>query len=419
MATERARLRARERLEALAHSSLDSEAARREAIVALRPAVGFRRWCWPLTDPTSALSTSGIAEFDLWAEVPRFAVLEEAGDVTSKPGLVLGERASVTLGAATGGDLARSRRWRECLRPYGVGDELMAACRDRHGCWATVELMRDSDDPPFTEDEADLLHALAPTLAALIRRGFHSHAVEPRHERMPPPAAVIVDGELHPTSWTPAFREWLARLPSGPDVVPPAFYELGTRVLTPAAAAHGLPASVRVRTRTGRWSVLEGALLEGADRGRVVITIRSAAADEVFDLLAKAYDLTRRERQLAALLLEGLATEHIAAALSISPHTVQDHLKAIFAKTGLRSRRELIPHLAGRMPDVGSASGQAGLGRRLRRPADDPAGDDLDRADRRHAVRAAMLGRGALAGRDAEGEEEDGEHRRDGGESRR
>jgi DNA-binding CsgD family transcriptional regulator len=347
---ERVRSRAHERLVMLAHAGLDSEAARREAITALRPAVGFERWCWPLTDPASALSISGIAEFDLWPELPRIAVLEEHGDITSKPGLALGDRASVTLSAAAGGDLARSRRWRECLQPYGVGDELMTACRDRHGCWGSVELMRDSDDPPFTDDDAQLLHQLAPTLATLIRNGLRESQQPWRPQRASlPPATLIVDAELRPVSWTPAFRDWLAELPTGPEALPPAVYELGTRVLAAADAVHGLPASVRIPTRTGRWATLEGAPLEGADHDHVAITIRSATADEVFDFLAKAYDLTRRERQLVALMLDGLATKQLAAALCISPHTVQDHLKTIFAKTNLRSRRELVSHLAGRV----------------------------------------------------------------------
>jgi DNA-binding CsgD family transcriptional regulator len=340
-------------VETLAHADLDSEEARLAAIAALRPALGFQRWCWPLTDPASALSTNGIAEFDLWAEVPRIAALEEHGDITSKPGLVLGERASITLSAATGGDLARSTRWRECLRPYGVGDELMTVCRDQHGCWGSIELMRDSDDPPFSDDDTEFLRELAPMLAALIRNSLREGGPAPHPSgRSLPPATLIVDAELRPTSWTPAFNVWLGELPTGAEVLPPAVYELGARVLTPPEAANGLPASVRVRTHTGRWAVIEGAPLEGADRGNAAITIRSATADEVFDLLAKAYDLTPRERQLVALMLDGLATKQLAAALCISPHTVQDHLKAIFAKTNLHSRRELVSHLAGRIPQA-------------------------------------------------------------------
>jgi DNA-binding CsgD family transcriptional regulator len=348
---ERARNRARERLEALAHASFDSEEARREAIAVLRPAIGFQRWCWPLTDPASAVSTSGIAEFDLWAELPRIAVLEEHGDLTSKPGLALGDRASITLSAATGGDLARSKRWRECLQPYGIGDELMTACRDRHGCWGSVELMRDSDDPPFNDDDALFLHDVAPTLATLVRHApcESRQALRPQATALPP-ATLIIDAELRPTSWTPAFRDWLAELPAGPEAVPLAVYELGARVLTPPEAANGLPASVRIRTHSWRWATLEGARLEGSDRHHAAIVIRTSTADEVFDLLARAYDLTRRERQLVALMLDGLATKQLAAALSVSPHTVQDHLKAIFAKTNLRSRRELVSHLAGRVP---------------------------------------------------------------------
>jgi DNA-binding CsgD family transcriptional regulator len=328
----------RERLDALADAGLGAEEAQREAIALLRRAIGFERWCWPVTDPGSAVSTGGIAEFDLWSELPRIAELEEHGDVTSRPGLVLGDRQSVALSAATGGDLARSRRWRECLKPYGVGDELMTVCRDRHGCWGSVELMRDSDDRPFDEADVQLLHELAPTLGRLLRRSA------PRgwgDEAAPlPPATLILDRELRPTSWTPAFRAW-------GDALPPAVYEIGARVR--AGAASPLPAVVRIRTPQG-WAAIEGAQLQGAGEGHVAITLRAATADEIFDLLCMTYDLSRRERQLVALVLDGLATKQLAVALSISPHTVQDHLKSVFAKTGARTRGELRSRLAGPVP---------------------------------------------------------------------
>jgi len=343
---ERERNRCRERLEALAGADVDVDEARREAIAALRRAVGFERWCWPLTDPESALSTGGIADFDLWAELPRIAVLEEHGDVTSKPQLVVGRRASVTLSAATRGDLSRSTRWRECLRPYGVGDELMTVCRDRHGCWGSVELMRDGDDPPFGDEDAQLLHELAPLLGGLLRRTAAAAGSADRPAPPAPlsPATLILDDELRASSWTATFRAWCAELGSG-ELLPPAVYELGTRVRTRSSETHGLPPSVRIRTRDGRWAILEGAALEGAGDGHVAVTIRAASPTEVFDLLCKVYAFTRRERELVALVLEGLATKQLAAALGISAYTVQDHLKAVFAKTRVRTRLELVSQL--------------------------------------------------------------------------
>jgi DNA-binding CsgD family transcriptional regulator len=197
----------------------------------------------------------------------------------------------------------------------------------------------------FSEDDAHLLHTLAPILGTLIRRGLlrGARAADPE-PREPAPATLILDTDLQPASWTSSIAEWFAEL----RMLPPAVYELGARVRTPPGEGTGLPASVRMRTAQGRWVTMEGAPLEGVDRGSVAITIRASTADEIFDLLAKTYDLTRRERELAGLLLDGFATKQLADALCISSHTVQDHLKAVFAKAGVRSRRELVSNLAGR-----------------------------------------------------------------------
>jgi DNA-binding CsgD family transcriptional regulator len=97
--------------------------------------------------------------------------------------------------------------------------------------------------------------------------------------------------------------------------------------------------------------VLEGARLHGESAQRVVVTIRTATGEEIFDLLCKAHGLTGRERQVVSLARAGLATTQLARRLGISAYTVQDHLKAIFDKTRVRSRRELMSHLTdGRTP---------------------------------------------------------------------
>ena len=73
----------------------------------------------------------------------------------------------------------------------------------------------------------------------------------------------------------------------------------------------------------------------------VAVIIEEATPADLAPILMLAYGLTNQERTVTSLVCRGLSTREIAERLHITPNTIQDHLKSIFDKTGVHSRREL------------------------------------------------------------------------------
>jgi DNA-binding CsgD family transcriptional regulator len=346
MGSERARRRCLEKLDALVRAEGDRDAMRVEAIGVLRAAIGFERWCTLVLDPDSLVLGQGIGHNDWAVELPRLNLLAAGREDVNSPGVLARSRDPVgVLSAATGGDLVRSTRWRDVLAPYGVGDELLCVAADELGAWGDVILYRDSDDPPFDAEDAQLMRRAS----ALLARGLRRHALAPREDAGRAPSGtgvLLLDGGLRPSAWTGSAREWFAALspPGSPlsDGVPPFVWNVVGRVLARERDEDpGRPATMRARAADGRWAVIEAARLEGPGTG-IAVSIRPAGVEDVLGLLSRASGLTPRERELVALLVEGLDTRELAGRLFISRHTVQDHLKSVFAKVGVRSRRELV-----------------------------------------------------------------------------
>jgi len=62
-------------------------------------------------------------------------------------------------------------------------------------------------------------------------------------------------------------------------------------------------------------------------------------------LVVAAFGLRAREQVVLIGVLEGQTSIEIADALGISSHTVNDHLKSVFAKADVGSRRELVARI--------------------------------------------------------------------------
>jgi DNA-binding CsgD family transcriptional regulator len=234
------------------------------------------------------------------------------------------------------------------MRPVGIGDMAAVACRDALGCWGWIEAYRDGADRRFEAGDLELLANVGPNLGSALRRGFMSAKESYAHEPSPP-GVIVLNPDLSRVSWTAGARAWIdvlpaARLFAAWGMLPAVVYPVATlsRSRDAATDAHALERAV-----DGRWVMIEAAPLEGDTDGKIAVTLRHAAPTETFDVFCRAWALTQRERDVVAAVVAGLDTRAVTERLFISRHTVQDHLKAVFEKIGVHSRRELRARFGG------------------------------------------------------------------------
>jgi DNA-binding CsgD family transcriptional regulator len=341
--------RARERIAALARRGHDLPTFWREATDALRPAVPLHLTpCFYTLDPASLLVTSHYHE-GLPAIPDDWLALEYYRDDFNKLADVARSRRGVaTLHEATGGDLGRSARYRVTIQPLGGEQEALIGLRSRPAeAWGVLALYREPGQREFDAGELEFLRGISGDLAEGARRGLLiGAAVDPDGPEAP--GLVVLDDRWAVESLTPGVERWLADLPDGDWAsggrLPPVVLAVAGRALRSAEASDsaGEVAVARALSRSGRWIVLHGASLVSDGRRRIAVVVEPAHPARIAPLLMAAYGLTEREQEVTRLVLQGDSTAEIADRLAVSPHTVQEHLKKVFEKTSVRSRRELV-----------------------------------------------------------------------------
>jgi DNA-binding CsgD family transcriptional regulator len=250
-----------------------------------------------------------------------------------------------TLHEATGGDPSSSPSWHMNMA-MGGDQEMIVALRSGGTVWGAVGLYRAPADPMFGPAEKGFLKAITPDLANGARTGLL--VGEARDPQWPDsPGLVVLSDKGEVESTTPGVEQWLSDLPDG-DLdagrLPSALHAVAGRALRTAEGYDnpGEVALARVLSRSGTWIVLHGTSLVASGSRRAAVIVEPAHPARITPLLMSAYGLTEREQGVTRLVLRGESTAQIAERLVVSPHTVQEHLKKIFEKTGVRSRRELV-----------------------------------------------------------------------------
>ncbi|HYF25305.1 MAG TPA: helix-turn-helix transcriptional regulator [Baekduia sp.] len=308
----------------LVDRDLPPAALREEALARVLRAVPADGACLPSADPASHVllehTTRGLPP----EEAGRFHAVEYGvRDRVAHEALAGGRRRAVALAAGRAGV-----RGRELLEPLGFGHELRAAVRDRWGTPAFLHLYRTRGAAPFDPGHLAAVERVLAPLAGALRTAVLRDAPVPAVAAAPVVLVVDEDGVAEATAGAPAGLP--AGLPEGLAAWVRARGQAAPRVLAGGDAG---------------WFAVDAAPLGAA--GRVAVVVAPAPAAALADLALQAHGLTPAERRVVGLVRRGRSTAEIAAELHLSPWTVQDRLQDVFAKTGVRSRRQLVALLDG------------------------------------------------------------------------
>ncbi|MFE9560194.1 helix-turn-helix transcriptional regulator [Streptomyces sp. NPDC006487] len=297
--------------------------------------------CGLTLDPATLLHTGGFHHRGVpHAHLPRLLEIEYGEeDVNQFPGLVKSGRIAAGLWQATRQRPHTSSRYRDVYRPAGMGDEMRVLLRSGRTVWGALVLHRGGDRAPFSDGEIATVSTLAPSITEALRGAYLRHDAAAADSELPAAPGLLTfhpGGELDRV--TPAGHAWLEQLAGAPA-------ESAAPLPQPVLHAHSMArttgdASLRMRSRSGRWLSVTAVRMD-ADGG-VAVMIQPSSPGHIVGIMMDVYGLTLRERQIAQLVTYGMSDTDITKRLGISPHTVRDHLKKVFDKTGTNSRGRLL-----------------------------------------------------------------------------
>lgn len=339
------------RVERVCEQETDARRLRERIVDVLRQTLRVDAYAFVVTDPDSEVGVDPLAEVPCLAELPTLIRLKYLTEVNRWTSLA----SAAGLRRATHDQPEASLMWRDLLRRYDIGDVASAVFRDRYGCWGFLDLWRAGTDAGFDDPELRLLTQIAEPVATALRRAQARTLLDaPTPRSRPRPVVLLLSPGLEVQGQTPQTPEYLRTLLPPPALdappVPAVAYNVAAQLLAVEAGVDAHPPIGRIHLTEGHWLTVRADRLDAAESGEqrpIAVTIETASPNERSELFARAFGLSARESELLGHLAAGRDTKETAALMFVSEYTVQDHLKAISAKSGVRTRRALISLVTG------------------------------------------------------------------------
>ncbi|MCO8276224.1 AAA family ATPase [Actinoplanes sp. TRM 88003] len=234
------------------------------------------------------------------------------------------------------------RRW------LGLAGHIALMLWDDEAIHALAEVMPAAAIPPYEHDgSADGSLALPELIEAAVRAGQHERAAAALEQ-------LSLRARASGTPWALGLEaRSRALLTSGPAAE--KHYREAVDHLEHCRVAIDL---ARARLVYGEWLRREGRRHDAREQLRLAHELLSGLGAEAFaeraarELRATgehprrrtagpADDLTAHELHIAQLVATGATSQEVAAQLFLSPRTIESHLRKIFRKLGITSRRQL------------------------------------------------------------------------------
>lgn len=338
-----------DRIERLCDGVLTAKALREQVLAEIRRVLPFDAHAWLLTDPVTRVGTSPLADVPglAWERLPELGRLRYLTRTNRWTDLLDAGTPVSTLADATGGDLGVSALWRDFQSGLGVVDVAAVAFGDRFGCWGWLDLWRFAPGPVYGQPDRRFLESLAGPVTAGLRQAQARTFVDdspplPLHG----PAVVVLGPDLQVRTQTTGAVEALHRLnpPDDPiPAIPAAAYNVAAALVAEEAGIPVGPPWSRVHLSAGRWVTLHAARMSEG----FAVTIEPSTPSERLEVFALAHGLSPREREVLSALATGADSRSIGERLFLSEHTVNDHVKAVLAKTGSATRQVVVSRAAG------------------------------------------------------------------------
>lgn len=189
----------------------------------------------------------------------------------------------------------------------------------------TAGFHRQKQEGDFSDRDKEIINILLPHMARAIRSLFLMQDIELSKE----PNGVITTGaDGRPIYMNGAAKLALKGMPL-------------ERIPDPGIGS----APAFFKSRSGTYRVRTVPLSRGP-RGRLILLERYPAEHRLHPKLDE-FKLSRREKEIAVLVIQGHSNREIADLLFISEQTVKDHLHVMFEKAGIRRRSELAAKVLG------------------------------------------------------------------------